>query len=132
MVVDSIGLKLHGEGEWKVKKYGKEKRCGWLKLHLAIYESSNEIEASLLTGYDVHDCVTLLELINQIKSDIEQVTGDGAYNTHGSYAVAIDKNAKPSFPSRKNATRSDPKDEAYRLRNHALSQVGYHDLAYWK
>ena len=31
-----------------------------------------------------------------------------------------------------NATRSDPKDDAYRLRNHAVSQVGYHNLAYWK
>ena len=36
LVVDSTGLKLYGEGEWKVKKHGAEKRRDWLKLHLAI------------------------------------------------------------------------------------------------
>ena len=99
---------------------------------MAIDESTNEIEASILTADEVHDCETLPEPLSQIENDIEQVTGDGAYDTHDSYAAAIDKNAKPCFPPRKNATRSNPKDEAYRLRNHAVSQVGYHDLAYWK
>ena len=39
IVVNSTGLKACGEGEWKVRKQGKEKRRTWLKLHLAIDNS---------------------------------------------------------------------------------------------
>ncbi|VCX69128.1 Putative transposase (identified by ISEscan HMM) [Klebsiella quasipneumoniae] len=34
-VIDSTGLKVFGEGEWKVRKHGKERRL-WRKLHLAV------------------------------------------------------------------------------------------------
>ena len=36
MVVDSTGLKIYGEGEWKVRIHGKSKRRSWRKLHLAV------------------------------------------------------------------------------------------------
>jgi hypothetical protein len=36
LVVDAKGLKVYGEGEWKMRKHGKEKRRTWRKLHLAI------------------------------------------------------------------------------------------------
>jgi hypothetical protein len=29
LVIDSTGLKVFGEGEWKVKKHGKERRRIW-------------------------------------------------------------------------------------------------------
>ncbi|MGC8427790.1 transposase, partial [Mixta calida] len=35
LVIDSTGLKVFGEGEWKVKKHGQERRRIWRKLHLA-------------------------------------------------------------------------------------------------
>ena len=132
IVVDSTGLKVFGEGEWKVRKHGKEKRRTWLKLHLAIDESTNDIEAVMLTADDVHDSETLPNMLNQIDGVVEQVTGDGAYDTHDSYQAAIDIGATPCFPPRVNATRHKATDEAWRLRNHALSQVGYHDLKRWK
>lgn len=34
--IDSTGLKVFGEGEWKVKKHSAEKRRTWRKLHLAV------------------------------------------------------------------------------------------------
>ena len=34
LVVDSTGLKVYGEGEWKVKKHGWAKHRTWRKLHL--------------------------------------------------------------------------------------------------
>ncbi|WP_343515280.1 transposase, partial [Klebsiella quasipneumoniae] len=34
--VNSTGLKVFGEGEWKVKKHGQERRRIWRKLHLAV------------------------------------------------------------------------------------------------
>lgn len=132
LVVDSTGLKLYGEGEWKVRQHGKDKKRTWLKLHLGINESTHEIEACLLTADDVHDSETLPELLDQVDGSMKQITGDGAYDTHDSYAASIAKNAVPCFPPRKNAIRHKATDEAWRLRNHAISQVNYHDLRYWK
>jgi hypothetical protein len=35
-VVDSTGLKIFGEGEWKVRQHGVGKRRTWRKIHLAV------------------------------------------------------------------------------------------------
>ena len=35
IVVDSTGLKVYGEGEWKVRKHGAGKHRTWKKLHIA-------------------------------------------------------------------------------------------------
>jgi len=35
LVVDATGLKVYGEGEWKTRKHGTEKRRTWRKLPLA-------------------------------------------------------------------------------------------------
>jgi hypothetical protein len=34
LVIDSTGLKVYGEGEWKQRIHGKQKRRTWRKLHL--------------------------------------------------------------------------------------------------
>jgi hypothetical protein len=36
LVVDSTGLKIYGEGEWKVRQHGVGKRRTWRKVHLAV------------------------------------------------------------------------------------------------
>jgi hypothetical protein len=35
-VVDSTGLKIYSEGEWKVRQYEVGKRRTWRKVHLAV------------------------------------------------------------------------------------------------
>jgi hypothetical protein len=42
-VIDSTGLKVFGEGEWKVRKHGKERRRIWRKLHLAVDSNTHEL-----------------------------------------------------------------------------------------
>ena len=132
LVVDATGLKLYGEGEWKVRQHGKDKRRTWLKLHLAINESRHTIEACLLTADNVHDSETVPELLKQIDSMIDQITGDGAYDTHDTYDATIKKGAKPCFPPRKNAARHKATDEAWRLRNHAVGRTKDWGLKKWK
>ena len=44
VVIDCTGLKVYGEGEWKVKKHGVGSRRTWKKLHLAIDEKTQEID----------------------------------------------------------------------------------------
>ncbi|HDR9512327.1 TPA: IS5 family transposase, partial [Burkholderia cepacia] len=35
VVVDSTGVKVYGEGEWKVRQHGYSKRRTWRKVHIA-------------------------------------------------------------------------------------------------
>lgn len=43
IVFDSTGLKVYGEGEWKVRIHGTSKRRTWRKLHIAMDPNSGEI-----------------------------------------------------------------------------------------
>lgn len=50
MAIDATGLKVYGEGEWKVKKHGTGgKRRVWRKLHLAVDTTTPEIIAAELS-----------------------------------------------------------------------------------
>jgi hypothetical protein len=46
LVVAATGLKVYGEGEWKMRKHGKEKCRTWGKLHLAIDTRTHEVIAA--------------------------------------------------------------------------------------
>ena len=50
ILIDSTGLKIFGEGEWKVRQHGKKKRRTWRKLHLAIDAQTQEIVAAVLAN----------------------------------------------------------------------------------
>src|SRR5690242_15142530 len=45
IVVDSTGIKVYGEGEWKVRQHGYTYRRTWRKLHIGLDEATNEIVA---------------------------------------------------------------------------------------
>ena len=49
LLVDSTGIKMMGEGEWKVKKHGADYRRQWRKLHLGIDAQTLEIRAMEVT-----------------------------------------------------------------------------------
>ncbi len=46
LVIDATGLKVYGEGEWKIRKHGKEKRRVWRKLHLAVDATTHAVIAA--------------------------------------------------------------------------------------
>lgn len=132
LVVDATGIKIYGEGEWKMRQHGKEKRRTWRKLHIAVNEATNDIVMSVVTGANVHDSEALNSLLKLSGLNVSQVTGDGAYDTHDCYKSAIDIGAKPCFPPRVNAARNKAIDEAWRLRNHAVGRVREKGLKKWK
>jgi hypothetical protein len=49
LAVDATGLKVYGEGEWKVRVHGKDKRRVWRKLHLAVDTGTGALHAHALT-----------------------------------------------------------------------------------
>src|SRR5471030_3089131 len=62
LVVDSIGLKVFGEGKWKVRKHGYSKRRSWRKMQLAMDANTGQICAALMTHQDVGDGEVVPEL----------------------------------------------------------------------
>jgi hypothetical protein len=46
LVIDSTGLKVFGEGEWKVRKHGERRRI-WRKLHLLLTATHMKLSADL-------------------------------------------------------------------------------------
>jgi len=103
VVVDSTGVKVYGEGEWKTRQHGISKRRTWRKLHLGVDESTGEILAAVVTTNDVHDGEVLNDVLEQIDDEIEQVTTDGAYDHRHCYDEIAERGAKAVIPPRKDA-----------------------------
>ena len=84
IVLDSTGLKVFGEGEWKVRKHGKAKRRLWRKIHLSVDAASGEVLAVLMSEGDAADGPYLPELVQEsqrVGGPIGQSSADGAYDS---------------------------------------------------
>ncbi len=102
IIVDATGLKVHGEGEWKMRVHGKDKRRTWRKLHLAINRESHEIVAITLTESNVHDSLQTGALLSQT-TDVESVTGDKGYDNCNAYGPIARAGARAIIPPRSGA-----------------------------
>src|SRR5437764_3770067 len=103
MVVDSTGVKVFGEGEWKVRQHGYTKRRTWRKLHLGADETTGEIVAAVVTTNNVADSQVLTDLLEQVEEEIEQVSGDGSYDKRNCYEAIRQRKAKAAIPPQRNA-----------------------------
>lgn len=101
VVVDSTGLKVYGEGEWKVRQHGYSKRRTWRKLHLGI--DGGEIVAAEMTSNDVGDSEVFASLLEQIDGEIASVSGDGAYDARDVYAAIEKRGARAVIPPQRGA-----------------------------
>lgn len=103
VVVDSTGIKVFGEGEWKVRQHGVTKRRTWKKLHLGVDEATGEILAVAVTDNSITDATELPGLLDQISAPIKQVSGDTAYDTRRCYDAIRNREARATIPPRKSA-----------------------------
>jgi hypothetical protein len=85
IVMDSTGLKIYGEGEWKVRMHGVSKRRTWRKLHVVANPEDGEIQAVLLTENNVSDDQAAEKLLEQIEQTIIEFAADGAYDKRKVY-----------------------------------------------
>src|SRR5688572_25437291 len=111
IVVDSTGLKVYGEGEWKVRKHGASKRRTWRKLHLAVDPATHEILAHSLTGNDAGDGEEFPGLIDSVAGEIGDCMGDGAYDTKDCHEKCRERGAKLVAPPRRGAVVQKPGKE---------------------
>ena len=140
IVVDSTGLKVFGDGEWKTRKYGPSKRRTWRKIHLAINPATQEIEAEMLTENSGHDADQVPDLLEQIPGSIKTFRGDGAFDKWKVYEVLAMRGIQPIIPPQHNAKIKQhgnkiadalPRDAAIRQirrvgRAAGKQEIGYH------
>jgi transposase len=122
ILVDATGLKVFGEGEWKVRTHGVGKRRTWRKLHIAMDEATGEILASVATTSNVSDKEVLPVLLEQITGQIGQVTADGGYDYRSCYEAIAERKSKAVIPPRRTG-RIHRKDEVLRARNENLRRI---------
>lgn len=105
LLVDSTGIKMLGEGEWKTKKHGADYRRQWRKVHLGIDAITLEIRAIEVTDNSTGDAPMLPCLLDQIADDapIARVSGDGAYDTKGCHEAIAGRGAEAVIQTRRNA-----------------------------
>ena len=103
VVVDSTGVKVFGEGEWKVRQHGYTRRRTWRKVHVGVDEASGEIVAAVVTTNSSHDSQVLPDLLAQVEGELTQVSGDGAYDRRGCYAAIKQRRARAAIPPQHNA-----------------------------
>jgi hypothetical protein len=103
LVIDSSGLKVYGEGEWKVRLHGVDKRRTWRKLHIAMDASNHHVAAALVTDKDLLDRHALPELLEQTEAQIERVCADGAYDFEQCYRAIKQRQAVALIPPRVDA-----------------------------
>lgn len=80
IIFDSTGLKVYGEGEWKVKIHGKSKRRTWRKFHIGINAENQDILCCELTSNDKGDAETAERMLDNMPGTIKSARGDGAYD----------------------------------------------------
>ena len=134
LLVDSTGIKMMGEGEWKTRKHGASRRRQWRKVHIGIDAQTQDIRAIEVTTNAIGDAPTLPDLLAQIPDEetIVSVGGDGAYDTRDCHAAIAGRGADPVIPVRRNGrpwTKDGPGVEA---RNEALRAIKRLGRAIWK
>jgi len=105
IVVDSTGLKVYGEGEWKTRKHGISKRRTWRKLHLGVDEKTGFIHAQVLTenGKGDGDAQQVKSMLEKVESPIDRFSGDGAYDTYEIWNLLKEGNIRGIIPPQENA-----------------------------
>ena len=123
IVFDSTGLKVYGEGEWKVRAHGVSKRRTWRKLHVAIDPASGEIVVNELTDNSAGDAPTAEGMLDKVHNNVQRVYGDGAYDSIKFRKKVHSKGAVPKVPPPRNATRSTHDEQAHHQRNGAIALI---------
>lgn len=111
VLIDSSGIKVFGEGEWKRKVHGVGRPRKWLKLHIAIDECTQEVVSESLTSCAVGDSTMVEELLEQAGPQVEKVKADGAYDRRTVRNALKDRGIKGVIPPPKNARVMNENDE---------------------
>jgi hypothetical protein len=118
VLLDASGLKVIGEGEWKVKIHGRGRPRKWIKIHLALDPKTQEIVAHTLTSSLCSDGAMAEELLKQSGKAVKTVVADGAYDRQEVRRLIKERGCQPLIPPPKNARfkhNGEERDEALKI-----------------
>ncbi|MGF6528994.1 hypothetical protein ABID77_004307 [Variovorax sp. PvP013] len=101
LLIDSTGVKMLGEGAWKIRKHGADYRGQWRKVHLGVDAQTLEIRAIEVTDNAIGDAPILPQLPAQIPEDelLCSVSADGAYDTRACHEAMSHRRATGHHPN---------------------------------
>ncbi len=117
IVFDSSGLKVYGEGEWKVKIHGKSKRRTWRKIHIGMDPHTGEILLCEMTKNTASDSSVASHLLDEVEGKIKRGFGDGAYDDKKFRKKVKSLGGQAIVPPDRNAIYKGSVDEAMRQRD---------------
>jgi Transposase DDE domain len=125
IIFDTTGLKVYGEGEWKVRQHGISKRRTWRKLHIGMDPDSGEIIVAELTsnGVGAGDGEIAEKLIEKAPKGIKRVFGDGAYDGLDFRRKIESIGAEPLIPPPRDAIVHRDVEAAVRKRDYAVLEI---------
>lgn len=134
--LDSTGLKIYGEGEWKVRKHGYSKHRTWRKLHLGANPDNGEIQVAVLTENSISDDAVVKHMLTQIQQTLLACAADGAYDKRRVYDALNEHSPAVEIliPPRKNAhiwQHGNSKEERLK-RDENLRYIRKHGRQPWK
>ncbi len=102
VAVDSSGLKIVNDGEYRTKKYKKMK--DWVKFHASVNEETNEALTVVITNDNVGDCREFTTLLDPIVKITDKVDADGAYDSNQDFEYCKRNGLRAGIPVRSNAS----------------------------
>ncbi len=86
IVLDTTGLKVYGEGEWRAEKYGGKK--SWRKLHHVLDSGSGKLILAEVSQEHVHDTTYLEHALKKSNRKKGKVLIDGIAHSRRCYELA--------------------------------------------
>lgn len=126
IVFDSTGLKVYGEGEWKVRQHGASKRRIWRKLHLGMDPESKYIIVADITtnGMGSGDSQIGKSMMKRVPKSVRRVFGGGSYDSIEFRQEVERRQAESIVPPPRDATvHRNTSDIAIKKRNDAILEI---------
>ena len=114
IAIDSTGINVYGESEWKSVKHGTYRYQVWRKLHIAMDVEKQLILAADYSESSRHDSNYLPMMRDEIEGEIDRITADGAYDKkkcyRGAYKRGVELIAPPQHDAivQRNKYKKDP------------------------
>ena len=123
-----------GEGEWKVRKHGADRRRVWRKVHLVVDADSHEVRAVGMMDHRHGDGEIVPGLLTQVSKAerISVISGDGAYDTRSAYEASASREAALVVQPRRNGKPWEARTTGATERNESLRAVKHLGRRLWK
>ena len=125
IVFDSTGLKVYGEGEWKVKKHGTSKHRTWRKLHIGMDPVSGEILIAEMTDNSIGsgDGIVAEKCLPTVPKTVKKFLADGGYDGVSLRKALARLGITPCIPPPKNAIIHKELDRSIVQRNQDIQYI---------